>query len=106
MASKFLYIVLGLGAGRSMECITVERYEIARETPKRWYVKQRGSEHWFSKDKGWQFTDLDVMTEKLKQLKQRRLEEARRVVEKLEGETTIRFHDIPPTAPVSEDIKL
>lgn len=104
-SNKFLYIVNGLSAGRSMDCVSVDRYEIARETPFRWYVKQRSGETWFSKREHRWFTDKGKMLAKLKAEKQRRLEGARRVVEKLEGPTTVTLHGIPP-APVGEDIEL
>ncbi len=98
MTPKYLYMVYGMGAGHSLQNVLVEIREIARETPRRWYCRERGVEVWFMK-RGWLYTDWDKMVADLRKEKARRLDEARRVVHNLEGEITAKIRDIPTERP-------
>ena len=96
---EYIYIIKGLGATRALEHIVVERYLVKRETPKRWYVAIRGSETYFTKERGI-YTSLDAVKNHLRAEQQRRLAYARRAVTYLEQPGEFTLYPIPcETAP-------
>lgn len=98
MTPEYLFEIHGLGAGRSMDCVTVHQYKIKRETPKFWIVWQRGAEQRKDKKTYNLHTEAEVES-KLRNEKRRRLEAAKRLVETLEKPCTITIHRIPEQQP-------
>ena len=96
-----LYVVKGLGPFTSdrMETVYVEAYEIDHETPKRWYVKQRGGLSWFSKTQEYLFTDKDALSNFLSDLRARLIERAKRTLRLLECTEAVGMSFIPPNRP-------
>ena len=93
--AEHLFVIEKIGTAQSVCDLSLAQYKISRETDKRWYLNRYAEEFYIEKSRALVFTTLEAAGRELKKMKARQLAEARKLVELLSQEVSIKLIAYP-----------